>query len=557
MRNRIENQTFRIFMILCFSAVALWICAAIVTKPDAIGESKLSALEIENNWYQVKSITEVDKIELPCTLEPNEDGIVRVSAMLDSSEGQDNFIVFETTMCAVKVTVNRRVVYEYGDEDNIFAGKSPASRHHIVNVGRSFSKNKVEIELKTAVPNSTIKINKVYEGTESECIMSLLMGDLSDAFTSAILGIVGIIIVFGYLVFKKYLTKGDELLYIGILAIITAIWSFTETAYIDFICENPNIAAIIRYTTLTLIPMPMLFYIRENRTGKLVEIVKLIEVCNIVVYLVSVGLYVGKVVDYQNVVVFTHILLVITIIITAYNNIREFAKEKDIAKKVLIASASILMAFAISVDLYRYYRITSSDNASFVRVALLLYICIYAFHTLTNLFDMARLGSEAKALEHIAYTDLLTGVKNRAAFDRDLRNLPASKYGDIRIIGFDVNNLKFVNDNFGHMAGDKMIISAARIISEAFKNEGTCYRIGGDEFEVIMLDSTQRVYDSCCEKLQKITQLVNSKTEYQVSMAYGDAVFEVDSDKELEMMIKRADVKMYEMKKNMKMQKKG
>lgn len=557
MKKTTENQTFRIFILLCLSAIALSICAMIVTEPDAIGESQLSAVELESNWYQVKDIDDVTLISLPCTLEANEDGVLRVSAMLDPSDGQDSFIVFETTRCSVKVTVNRRVVYEYGDENNIFAGKSPASRHHIVNVGRSFSKNKVEIEFTTKTPTVPIKVNKIYEGTETECVMMLLMGDLGNAFSSAILGIVGIIIVIGYVVFKKYLTKGNELLYIGLLAILTAIWSFTETTYMDFIFDNPNVAAIIRYTSLTLVPMPMLFYVRANREGKMASIIKFIEVCNIIVYIVSVGLYVAKVVDYHSVIVFTHLLLVVTISITTYNNIREFALEKDITRKIFIALASFLMGFAILVDLYRYYHMTSSDNASFVRIALLLYICIYAFRTLTNLLDMAKLGSEAEALEHIAYTDLLTGVKNRAAFDRDLRDLPASKYGDIRIIGFDVNNLKFVNDTYGHMAGDKMIISAARVITEAFKNEGTCYRIGGDEFEVIMLDSTQRVYDACCEKLQKIIQLVNSKTEYPVTMAYGDAVFDVDSDRELDMMIKRADEKMYEMKKRMKMKEKG
>ena len=203
---------------------------------------------------------------------------------------------------------------------------------------------------------------------------------------------------------------------------------------------------------------------------------------------------------------------------------------------------------------YATYKAVFDDNAGFVRLALILYICIYALYTLNNLFTMAQLGNEAKALEQIAYTDLLTGVKNRAAFDRDLRELPASKYGDIRIVGFDVNNLKHTNDTYGHMAGDKLIIAAARIISEAFRNEGTCYRIGGDEFEVIMLDSTQRVYDRCCEKMDKVSQLVNSKSEYPIVIAYGDAVFDVDTDREFDTMIKRADAKMYEMKKRMKKQ---
>ena len=226
----------------------------------------------------------------------------------------------------------------------------------------------------------------------------------------------------------------------------------------------------------------MLLYIKESSPDNNSKVINAVGIMNVIVYIVSMALYVGRITDYQNIIIFTHIVLIITVLITVYNNIRAFIKEEKVGKKIVIGLASGIMVMAITIDLIRYYKAVFDDNAGFVRLALILYICIYALYTLNNLFTMAQLGNEAKALEQIAYTDLLTGVKNRAAFDRDLRELPASRYGDIRIVGFDVNNLKHTNDTYGHMAGDKLIIAAARIISEAFRNEGTCYRIGGDEF---------------------------------------------------------------------------
>lgn len=554
MKLRSENQIYRMFVILSISAVILWICAAVTTKEDAIGESKLQADRVEEGWYQVRGIGDTNVINMPVTLTSDENGMVHIAATLAASNGQDSFILFRTAKCGVKVYINTRLVYSYGDDGNIFGGLSPASRCHIVNVGRSFSRDKIDIELYVNKPGDTVKINAIYEGTEAECIMTLIMGDLPNAFTSAILAIVGIIIAVCYVVFKKYLLNGRELLYIGLVSLVTAIWSFTETSYVDFILKNPNLSAIIRYTSLTLIPMPLLLYTRESSPDANKKLIDIVGGMNVIVYIVSMILYVGRIADYQSIVIMTHVVLVLTVIITAYNNIRSFIKEKKIGKKVVIGLASGLMLVAITIDMIRYYKSALQDNASFVRMALLLYICIYALYTLNNLFSMAQLGNEAKALERIAYTDLLTGVKNRAAFDRDLRDLPASKYGDLRIVGFDVNNLKHTNDTYGHMAGDKLIMSAARIISEAFSNEGTCYRIGGDEFEVIMLDSTQRTYDRCCEKMEKVSQLINSKSEYPIVIAYGDAIFDVDTDKELDMVIKRADAKMYEMKKRMKKQ---
>ncbi len=549
-----ENQIYRIFVLLAISAIILWICAATTTSKDAIGESEMQAEKIDSGWYQVRDINDTNVITMPATLTSDENGMVHIAATLKASNGQDSFILFRTAKSKVKVYVNERIVYSYGEDDNIFAGKSPASRCHIVNVGRSFSRDKLDIVFYVNTPGDTLKINNVYEGTEAECIMTLIMGDLPNAFTSVILAIIGIIIIVCYIVFKKYLVNGRELLYIGLISLVTAIWSFTETSYIDFIFKNPNISAIIRYTSFTLIPLPMLLYIKESSPDNNSKVINAVGIMNVIVYIVSMALYVGRITDYQNIIIFTHIVLIITVFITAYNNIRAFIKEEKVGKKIVIGLASGIMVMAITIDLIRYYKAVFDDNAGFVRLALILYICIYALYTLNNLFTMAQLGNEAKALEQIAYTDLLTGVKNRAAFDRDLRELPASRYGDIRIVGFDVNNLKHTNDTYGHMAGDKLIIAAARIISEAFRNEGTCYRIGGDEFEVIMLDSTQRVYDRCCEKMDKVSQLVNSKSEYPIVIAYGDAVFDVDTDREFDTMIKRADAKMYEMKKRMKKQ---
>ncbi|SCB36603.1 putative bifunctional diguanylate cyclase/phosphodiesterase [Rhizobium hainanense] len=88
--------------------------------------------------------------------------------------------------------------------------------------------------------------------------------------------------------------------------------------------------------------------------------------------------------------------------------------------------------------------------------------------------------------QRLTYTDSLTGLQNRAAFDLALRTLvtPASRGWGIIIA--DVDNLKLVNDTFGHAAGDGLIRVVAERIAAAAVGE-TIYRLGGDEFAVIVV----------------------------------------------------------------------
>ena len=122
-----ENQIYRIFVLLAISAIILWICAATTTSKDAIGESEMQAEKIDSGWYQVRDINDTNVITMPATLTSDENGMVHIAATLKASNGQDSFILFRTAKSKVKVYVNERIVYSYGEDDNIFAGKSPAS----------------------------------------------------------------------------------------------------------------------------------------------------------------------------------------------------------------------------------------------------------------------------------------------------------------------------------------------------------------------------------------------------------------------------------------------
>lgn len=104
--------------------------------------------------------------------------------------------------------------------------------------------------------------------------------------------------------------------------------------------------------------------------------------------------------------------------------------------------------------------------------------------------------------ERLAYTDALTGLTNRAKYNKDLETLPASGWSLLLI---DIDNLKTVNDTFGHSAGDDLIAAVALRIADAAAPSGA-YRIGGDEFAVILNEGAS---DDLVKLAERIGQSVS------------------------------------------------
>ncbi len=83
--------------------------------------------------------------------------------------------------------------------------------------------------------------------------------------------------------------------------------------------------------------------------------------------------------------------------------------------------------------------------------------------------------------------DVLTGFPNRRAYINDIKKLSEEPPPDgLTYLAIDMNELKEVNDSRGHDAGDRLIVGAAKCIEKCFGEKGKMYRIGGDEFAVIL-----------------------------------------------------------------------
>ncbi len=151
---------------------------------------------------------------------------------------------------------------------------------------------------------------------------------------------------------------------------------------------------------------------------------------------------------------------------------------------------------------------------------------------------------DAKKYQMLSETDILTGLKNRNSYTKQIESLPLRN--GLGVIIMDVNNLKSVNDRFGHQEGDKMIVQVAELIREAFNDNGfDSYRIGGDEFAVFAIDQSVDEIERRIWIFESMIRKLNDDRPYTVSVAVGYALYDDNSGGSIDDLVNRADQNMY------------
>ncbi len=464
---------------------------------------------------------------------------------------------FTTSFMDVFVYAGEEEIYENVGPDSLLM-RSNGNVWHFIRV--SDDSNIITVKIKPAYDNISVTVPELIAGDYYN-LRSKIVRDSTPALIISILDLIcGIGIIVYSLISRKFRSSNFRMITFGIASVLMGIWTGGETNAMVILMENRALAAVIAFYILIFIPMPYILYIHSVLWPADKCLYRIPICCCLAAdFIIVTGLAFAGIMDLKESVILTHsawgimlLYAMAAVVITLKNSGKmkngsyEAAKENtdQYATARFNAGAILILVVNALIEILYYWTGVRAENDVFGRILVLCYIMLLAYRNIRESLKDIEKGKMAEYYRKLANTDSLTGLFNRTAFNNDVGEKEYS------IISMDLNDLKNVNDTKGHQAGDRYIIHAAGVIREVFGKEGACYRIGGDEFGVIIIrPGSNAVTEELVKKLEdKINDFNKNNPTEPLGIAWGYDSNTLNAIRDYSEILRIADDRMYERK---------
>lgn len=460
---------------------------------------------------------------------------------------------------AISLFVDGKKVYTYGYDRAAF-GKTVGSGLQFINFPKDYQGKLLTIQMEMCEDYAFTKFDPVriyewknaYRALMTENRMPMLFGSFLVIFGLA----TAMVTIFAVVFSIKYI----RLLCISIFSICIGLWTLCYYNVIMIFSIPLYSVSLMEYISLYLCPIPLTVYMYEDVKGlnssllkKLYWILLTVQVSSTAAIL---ALHTKDIVHFAATLKYMQALIVICLIYFLMIVLLNLKKSGQMENRLFLIGM-LVIGSCIAHDLFvycsdRYFGrpVPTVRGLSCLGVIIFIFILIVSFYM--NLTRKLMWETERNSLIKSAYTDELTHLHNRRYCMEYINKIKQEQDWDFTVICFDLNNLKMMNDTYGHAKGDILIKSAAEVLAQTFESYGVVARMGGDEFVAVIKTSDTGKVEALMQDFQNNIDKKNEQMEgLHMSIACGYAsgsAQEADIDKIYQL----ADDRMYENKKQMK-----
>lgn len=550
-----KSNFFKILSLFLFVVLFIFVCVIInIFSPRWKTNKYIEPRVIVNTSWKVKvnncPIT-VPKLpySLPIFVEDNF-SIERVLGMSSVIAGPT--LYFKTVNQAIRVLCDNEEIYSSGIKMEKSLGVVNGRSIHFVNLPDDCHEKVTKIEFYPLAAGEAFTIPTIYLGTKYGCVLNFFFDNLRSLIISFILLSVGLVYILLYIfaIYKK--TATDEYKKMIKFSMATSLLIFIETSTLQIFINNSFLICFLYAVCIPFIPYYIINSLQSSYIFKIQKrelcLFKIICLAVLILYILSLFFtwMPMHIVDIINVIFFGFAL----IYFGAMTLFRVFKRKLNIDE--YFVAFWIMFLGIVSDFIFYFINVEHKCLITYTSICLVIFFIIRGVSVTKTYFSAIEKNIKHKMLENMAYTDILTGLKNRTAFEERQKEIIFSDTVRPGLIIFDINNLKLTNDIYGHQSGDKMIKTFSNLLSEIFP-VGKVFRIGGDEFCVIMEKATEKGIKSRLRKLEvKIQETNSNKENTKVSAAMGYGIYTPGKDDGFEGLFKRVDMLMYAHKQEQK-----
>ncbi|MCF0145582.1 MAG: GGDEF domain-containing protein, partial [Eubacterium sp.] len=322
------------------------------------------------------------------------------------------------------------------------------------------------------------------------CINDLLVFCcMKDLFTLSCIPLWAVIAIFLLafsIIIRKKKHSDRRIPWLAVILFLVFFWNVTDLHLISLFPIDLEFNTILSHYLLMAMPIPMLFFIHFScKKRKLIFLQPILFVLlgNIILQTV---LFLSNTVSLHNMLFISQGLILLLMIYGAaalHLDYRAFpTKDGKIQKWAFVICSfiggSAVLAYWLHPSDWTVYR-TIFQVAILVFLVLMLGVMLFKEGEINRRILVQ--DAERMAYQAVSVEDQLTNLKNRRAFELHLKEIEEKPEAvpNAMLIFMDLNGLKYVNDYYGHLAGDELILSASKCVREGFESRGTVYRIGG------------------------------------------------------------------------------
>ncbi|NCB00947.1 MAG: diguanylate cyclase [Spirochaetia bacterium] len=549
--SRLKRITYLLFFLVFLTLlVALYIDSFLSIEPLA----SPSYSTLDQSWsLKIDGKEVANDLTLPFSIKEDKKGkTVSISRNLPSTY-EHSHICFSTTtsMASIEILVDGNSIYSFNGDNTfwkhpILGGKAI----HFTYLPDDSMGKEITLNYNFTSNNSVSgRICAPQIGTKTDLILSHLREWPALLFGFIFL-LVGSLALFGSF-FYDHKTERASLRYYGLLEIALGMWVFSQTASKFIIIRNPVLPMNFSILALFILPYVLIQYVRTSYTiiEKKTAPFYLFSLVFLSMFVVGGVAQFTGLFEYSDMLIFSGLALVIFIVsVTVVLGIDYFKGNRDL--KSFLAAISVLFITVLAEEVLLILDI-SLHSALILHIGMTICGVILLVRTASVIASVRSLSVKENMLLELAFTDSLTGVNNRRSFD-DFIDTVIHGEVDIDILGIimcDINNLKKINDLYGHSAGDSILREFSRGLQSHLPESSTIYRIGGDEFVAIIPNITSEQLELTCKKVFTLSSASHIEL---FSVAIGTRLFIKQHTSDIITLIKEADKAMYECKAKMK-----
>lgn len=488
---------------------------------------------------------------------------IRVQRKLPREFRSDTWINFRSKSIRFKVIIDKNIIYSFKPKENFWLSRGTGHSFHTIALRLSDRGKVVTIDAEPIYNDGSSAIKAMYIGRPSD-FQGMIIDQKFEGFILCLFSIVvGILLVATSMATRSQRKYGYRMRILGILAICVGFWSLFETLIIQLLFGFSPEIHDLTYVLLIMIPYYLIAFVnssielRWKYSTRISFFIILVEVVTMTVQKLIYGR------DFHDTLEIIHFSIFLNIVLAVFMIVRSYLYcKKNKVKNIKAAAPIAVFLFMVlsTIDIVRYqFDKGVNDAGTFMRMGIFVSIIILSVDLIRNIVAEIKNTEHMETMARLAYTDALTGMANRTAFEKKEKELEIRvNRGDIKkvyICQLDLNFLKKVNDNYGHAIGDRHIRACSKIINDVFGNHGFAFRIGGDEFTVFVTSNmTEGEFQEKIQTIKRLEAKYNETSDVPVPlhMAIGYVSYTRNSFSTIKEAENEADKRMYKYKEAMK-----